>query len=59
MLAAVEAALPADIGIFAAAVADWRSAGEAAEKMKKDGQRPSPAPTRREPGHPRYHRAPQ
>jgi phosphopantothenoylcysteine decarboxylase/phosphopantothenate--cysteine ligase len=37
MLAAVEAALPADIGIFAAAVADWRSAGEAAEKMKKDG----------------------
>jgi phosphopantothenoylcysteine decarboxylase/phosphopantothenate--cysteine ligase len=37
MLAAVEAALPADIGIFAAAVADWRSAGAAAEKMKKDG----------------------
>jgi phosphopantothenoylcysteine decarboxylase/phosphopantothenate--cysteine ligase len=37
MLAAVEAALPADIGIFAAAVADWRSAGEASEKMKKDG----------------------
>jgi phosphopantothenoylcysteine decarboxylase/phosphopantothenate--cysteine ligase len=37
MLAAVEAALPADIGVFAAAVADWRSAGEAAEKMKKDG----------------------
>ena len=37
MLRAVEAALPADIGIFAAAVADWRTAGEAAEKMKKDG----------------------
>jgi phosphopantothenoylcysteine decarboxylase/phosphopantothenate--cysteine ligase len=37
MLRAVEGALPADIGIFAAAVADWRTAGEAAEKMKKDG----------------------
>ncbi|WP_371347285.1 bifunctional phosphopantothenoylcysteine decarboxylase/phosphopantothenate--cysteine ligase CoaBC [Ancylobacter sp. IITR112] len=37
MLAAVEAALPADIAIFAAAVADWRAASEAGEKMKKDG----------------------
>jgi phosphopantothenoylcysteine decarboxylase/phosphopantothenate--cysteine ligase len=37
MLAAVEAALPADIGVFAAAVADWRTAGEANQKMKKDG----------------------
>jgi phosphopantothenoylcysteine decarboxylase/phosphopantothenate--cysteine ligase len=37
MLAAVEAALPADIGIFAAAVADWRTADEATEKVKKDG----------------------
>jgi phosphopantothenoylcysteine decarboxylase/phosphopantothenate--cysteine ligase len=37
MLAAVEAALPADIGIFAAAVADWRTAEAAGEKMKKDG----------------------
>ncbi|UOK69377.1 bifunctional phosphopantothenoylcysteine decarboxylase/phosphopantothenate--cysteine ligase CoaBC [Ancylobacter polymorphus] len=37
MLAAVEAALPADIAIFAAAVADWRAAREASEKMKKDG----------------------
>jgi phosphopantothenoylcysteine decarboxylase / phosphopantothenate---cysteine ligase len=37
MLAAVEAALPADIGIFAAAVADWRTAGTAQEKLKKDG----------------------
>ena len=35
MLAAAEAALPADVGIFAAAVADWRSAGEAGEKIKK------------------------
>lgn len=35
MLAAVEAALPADIGVFAAAVADWRSAKEVDQKMKK------------------------
>ena len=32
----VEAALPADIGIMVAAVADWRSADEADEKMKKE-----------------------
>ncbi len=37
MLTAVEAALPADIAIFAAAVADWRAADEAPEKIKKDG----------------------
>ncbi|PZU93845.1 MAG: bifunctional phosphopantothenoylcysteine decarboxylase/phosphopantothenate synthase [Chelatococcus sp.] len=37
MLAAVEGSLPADIAIFAAAVADWRVADAAAEKMKKDG----------------------
>ncbi|QFR34553.1 bifunctional phosphopantothenoylcysteine decarboxylase/phosphopantothenate--cysteine ligase CoaBC [Ancylobacter sp. TS-1] len=37
MLAAVEAALPADAAVFAAAVADWRAASEAGEKMKKDG----------------------
>ena len=36
MLAAVEAALPADIGIFAAAVADWRVANAAGQKIKKD-----------------------
>ncbi len=35
MLAATEAALPADIAIFAAAVADWRVAQEAGSKMKK------------------------
>lgn len=35
MLLAVEAALPADIAIFAAAVADWRVADAAPEKMKK------------------------
>ena len=38
MLAAVEAALPAQIAIFTAAVADWRVAAEAPEKMKKDGR---------------------
>ena len=35
MLAAVSAALPCDIAIFAAAVADWRVAGTATEKIKK------------------------
>jgi len=35
MLAAAEAALPVDVAVFAAAVADWRSAGEAHEKIKK------------------------
>jgi phosphopantothenoylcysteine decarboxylase / phosphopantothenate---cysteine ligase len=35
MLAAVEAALPADIGVFVAAVADWRVENAAIEKMKK------------------------
>lgn len=35
MLAAVEAALPVDIGVFAAAVADWRTAEGAAQKIKK------------------------
>lgn len=35
MLAAVEAALPADAGVFVAAVADWRTEGEAGEKIKK------------------------
>jgi phosphopantothenoylcysteine decarboxylase/phosphopantothenate--cysteine ligase len=37
MLAAVEIALPADIAIFAAAVADWRPQHEATSKLKKDG----------------------
>lgn len=35
MLAAVEAALPADIAVFAAAVADWRVAEAASDKVKK------------------------
>jgi phosphopantothenoylcysteine decarboxylase / phosphopantothenate---cysteine ligase len=35
MLLRVEAALPADIAIFAAAVADWRVANEGEQKLKK------------------------
>lgn len=35
---AVEASLPADIAIFAAAVADWRTKAEAGQKLKKDGK---------------------
>jgi phosphopantothenoylcysteine decarboxylase/phosphopantothenate--cysteine ligase len=42
MLAAVEAALPADVGIFAAAVADWRVAEAESGKLKK---RPGKPPT--------------
>ncbi|EFH11887.1 bifunctional phosphopantothenoylcysteine decarboxylase/phosphopantothenate--cysteine ligase CoaBC [Pseudoroseomonas cervicalis] len=43
MLAACEAALPADAAICAAAVADWRSAGEATQKLKKiPGEAPPP-----------------
>jgi phosphopantothenoylcysteine decarboxylase/phosphopantothenate--cysteine ligase len=36
MLEAVRAALPADVGIFAAAVADWRVANASQQKIKKD-----------------------
>jgi len=35
MLRAVEAALPADAAVFAAAVADWRTAENARQKIKK------------------------
>ncbi len=35
MLAAVEAGLPADVAIFAAAVADWRVAEASEQKLKK------------------------
>jgi phosphopantothenoylcysteine decarboxylase/phosphopantothenate--cysteine ligase len=38
MLAATLEALPADIAICAAAVADWRAADEAPHKLKKQGQ---------------------
>jgi phosphopantothenoylcysteine decarboxylase/phosphopantothenate--cysteine ligase len=37
MLAAVEAALPCDIAVFAAAVGDWRPAAAGTSKLKKDG----------------------
>ncbi|MBL8574227.1 MAG: bifunctional phosphopantothenoylcysteine decarboxylase/phosphopantothenate--cysteine ligase CoaBC [Hyphomicrobiaceae bacterium] len=37
MLAAALAALPADVAVMAAAVADWRVRAEAGEKIKKDG----------------------
>jgi phosphopantothenoylcysteine decarboxylase/phosphopantothenate--cysteine ligase len=40
MLVAVQAALPANAGIFAAAVADWRTAGEVVQKLKKDASGP-------------------
>ncbi|MDP3339051.1 bifunctional phosphopantothenoylcysteine decarboxylase/phosphopantothenate--cysteine ligase CoaBC [Frigidibacter sp.] len=43
MLAAVEAALPAEAAVFAAAVADWRVANAADRKMKKDGSGTPPA----------------
>ncbi|WP_238365919.1 bifunctional phosphopantothenoylcysteine decarboxylase/phosphopantothenate--cysteine ligase CoaBC [Mesobacterium pallidum] len=36
MLEAVQAALPVDAGVFAAAVADWRVARAATSKMKKE-----------------------
>lgn len=40
MAAAVDAALPCDIFIAAAAIADWRVAGELGEKIKKDPSGP-------------------
>ena len=43
MLEAVEAALPADVAIMAAAVADWRVATESGGKIKKDGSGKPPA----------------
>ena len=43
MLAACQAALPADVAVCAAAVADWRTAREAGQKMKKvPGEVPPP-----------------
>ncbi|MGV8952645.1 MAG: bifunctional phosphopantothenoylcysteine decarboxylase/phosphopantothenate--cysteine ligase CoaBC [Cypionkella sp.] len=43
MLAAVEAALPAEAAVMAAAVADWRVANASGSKMKKDGSGRAPA----------------
>ncbi len=42
MLAACRASLPADIAVCAAAVADWRPASPAAQKIKKGAAEPSP-----------------
>jgi phosphopantothenoylcysteine decarboxylase/phosphopantothenate--cysteine ligase len=42
MLDAVEGALPADVAILVAAVADWRAADIQAQKIKKDGHAPAP-----------------
>ena len=55
MLAAVEAALPADIAVCAAAVADWRPARLPARKIKKrDGRAAARDRAGREPGHPAH-----
>ena len=43
MLATVDASLPADVGIFAAAVADWRVADASNQKIKKDAKQAVPA----------------
>lgn len=43
MLAAVEAALPADAAVFAAAVADWRVENAADQKIKKTAERAIPS----------------
>ncbi|MEX2630819.1 MAG: phosphopantothenoylcysteine decarboxylase, partial [Tistlia sp.] len=40
MLAACRSALPVEVAVCAAAVADWRVAGIAGQKMKKDGGGP-------------------
>jgi phosphopantothenoylcysteine decarboxylase/phosphopantothenate--cysteine ligase len=42
MLKAVERALPADVAIFAAAVADWRMANAAQQKLKKQPGKSTP-----------------
>lgn len=42
MLAGVEKALPADVAIMVAAVADWRAADATEQKIKKDGTTPPP-----------------
>jgi phosphopantothenoylcysteine decarboxylase/phosphopantothenate--cysteine ligase len=43
MLEAVERALPADVAIFAAAVADWRVAEAGTQKIKKQSGKAAPA----------------
>jgi phosphopantothenoylcysteine decarboxylase/phosphopantothenate--cysteine ligase len=45
MAAAVDAALPADVAVMVAAVADWRTAEAPARKLKKDGSGTPPSLT--------------
>ncbi len=45
MAAAVEAALPADVAVMVAAVADWRADSAAGQKIKKDGTGAAPTLT--------------
>ena len=45
MLQAVHAALPADVAVCAAAVADWRTAAAADQKIKKGGKAAAPTLT--------------
>jgi phosphopantothenoylcysteine decarboxylase/phosphopantothenate--cysteine ligase len=42
MAAAVEQALPADVAVMVAAVADWRASSLATNKIKKQGTAPAP-----------------
>ena len=58
MLDACQAALPADVAVFAAAVADWHVA-ERRRGQDQEGarRRAAGAGTGGEPGHPRHHRA--
>lgn len=42
MLAACETALPSDIFVSVAAVADWRPASSSGKKIKKNGEAPTP-----------------
>ncbi len=42
MMVAAERALPCDIAVCAAAVADWRASEDAGQKIKKTGDAPSP-----------------
>ena len=59
MLKACEEELPCDIAIFTAAVADWRVAAVAGQKLKKGAAGRRRSDTGREPRHSRNHRAAQ
>ena len=60
MLAAVEAALPADAAVFAAAVADWHvTGGERQQDEEGGGRAAAGAGAGREPRHPAHRRRPR